>query len=231
MSAAEDRMDQAQQVGVDRAMLDRALGGWRGLIDSGVPAAVFVGAYMLNGQQLRPAVMAAVGSGVAIALWRLLRRQDLQQVAAGFAGVAISAFVASRTGRAEDFFLLGILINVGYCLAYVVSILMRWPLIGLVVGYFREDPTGWRADQRQYRAYLTASWIWAAMFGLRLVVQLPLYVTGAVGPLGVAKLVMGWPLFLLASYLTYRVIKPVLSDAEVPAPAGLARASLEPEAS
>lgn len=228
MSAAEE--ETAQPVGVDRAMLDRALGGWRGLIDSGVPAAVFVAAYMLSGQ-LRPSVVAAVGSGAAIALWRLFRREDLQQVAAGFAGVAISALVASRTGRAEDFFLMGILINVGYCLAYVVSIIVRWPLIGLVVGYFREDPTGWRADPGQYRAYVTASWIWAAMFGLRLLVQLPLYVTGAVGSLGAAKLVMGWPLFLLAAYLTYRIIKPVLASADVPAPAGLAKANLEPEAS
>lgn len=218
--------DQPQPVGVDRAMLDRALGGWRGLVDSGVPAAVFVLAYMLTSQQLRPSVVAAVGSGIAIALWRLVRREELQQVAAGFAGVAISAFVASRTGRAEDFFLMGLLINVGYFLAYVVSILVRWPLIGLVVGYFREDPTGWRADGQQYRAYATASWIWAAMFGVRLLVQLPLYWVGAVGALGVAKLVMGWPLFLLAAYLTYRVIKPVVAGAE--SQRGLVETSLEP---
>lgn len=233
MTSAENHLERAQPqpVGVDRAMLDRALGGWRGLIDSGVPAAVFVLVYMLNGLQLRPAVLAAVGSGVAIALWRLVRRQDLQQVAAGFAGVAISALVASRTGRAEDFFLMGLLINVGYCLAHVVSIVVRWPLVGLIVGYFREDPTGWRADGRQYRAYATASWIWAAMFGVRLLVQLPLYAVGAVGALGVAKLVMGWPLFLLAAYLTYRVIKPVVAEADLRQSVGLAEPGLEPEAS
>jgi hypothetical protein len=216
------------QIGVDRAMLDRAIGGWRGLIDSGVPTALFLVAYVATGQQLRLSLLAAVGAGVVIAAWRLVRRESLQQVLAGFFGVAVSAFVAARTGRAEDFFVLGILINLAYGLAYLVSILVRWPLMGLIVGYFRGDATGWRDDPQQYAAYATSSWIWVGMFGLRLTVQLPLYLAGAVGLLGTAKLAMGWPLFLLAAYLTYRVIHPVLAGATARAeePGGL-----EPEAS
>lgn len=220
-----------EQIGVDRALLDRALGGWRGVIDSGLPTLVFVVAYVATSQQLRPALVAAVGSGLLIALWRLARRESLQQVLAGFFGVVVSAFVASRTGRAENYFLIGILINIGYGTAFLASILLRWPLIGVLVGYFRGDATGWRADPRQYAAFVTASWIWAAMFGLRLGVQLPLYWAGAVGLLGAAKLLMGWPLFLLAAYLTYRVLHPVLAgggtrEPEVAEPA----AGLEPEA-
>lgn len=204
-------------LGVDRTMLDRAVGGWRGLIDTGLPATVFILAYALTGQQLRPSVTAAVGTGAIIALWRLARREPLQQVAAGFLGVAVSAFVATRTGRAQDYFLIGILINIAYLAVYVVSILVRWPLIGLLVGYLRGDATGWRSDPVQVRAYATASWLWAAMFGIRLAVQLPLYLAGAVGALGVAKLVMGWPLFLLTAYLTYRIIHPIIAAQVEPA--------------
>jgi hypothetical protein len=201
-------------IGVDRQLLDQAIGGWRGLIDSGVPTAVFVVAYIVTGQQLRPSLVAAVASGVLIAVLRLLRREPLQQVLAGFAGVAISAFVAERTGDAANYFLTGILINIAYGGAYLVSILVRWPLMGLIVGYFRGDAKGWRADRRQYLAYLTASWIWVAMFALRLLVQVPLYLAGAVGLLGAARLLMGWPMFLLAAYLTYRVLHPVLTQAD-----------------
>ena len=174
-------------------------------------------AYLVTAQQLQPAVIAALITGVVIAALRLARRESLQQVVAGFFGVAISAFVATRTGRAENYFLIGILINIAYMLVYAVSCLVRWPLLGLIVGYVRGDATGWRADPRQYRAYSTASWIWVAMFGLRLVIQLPMYFAGAVGMLGVAKLALGWPLFLLAAYLSYRIIHPVLKqvDAEV----------------
>lgn len=227
-----DQRPAPESLGVDRAMLDSAIGGWRGLIDSGLPTVLFLVAYVATGQQLRPALMAAVGAGVLIAIARLIRRESLQQVLAGFFGVAISAFVASRTGQAEDFFLLGILINIGYGLAYLVSILVRWPLIGLIVGYFRGDATGWRQDPRLYSAYATASWIWVAMFGLRLIVQLPLYLAGAVGLLGTAKLALGWPLFLLAAYLTYRVVHPALSAADAErAVVAEDRPGLEPEAS
>lgn len=223
-----------EQIGVDREMLDRAIGGWRGLIDSGLPTALFLVAYVATGQQLRPSLIAAVASGVLIAIWRLIRRESLQQVLGGFFGVAVSAYVASRTGRAENFFLMGVLINVAYGVAYLVSILVRWPLMGLIVGYFRGDPTGWRNDREQYAAYATASWIWVAMFGLRLLVQVPLYLAGAVGLLGTAKLAMGWPMFLLAAYLTYRVIHPVLSRADerdAIAVEAIEPGGLEPEAS
>lgn len=219
----------ADPLGVDRAMLDQAIGGWRGMIDSGLPAAVFVIAYLATSQQLRPSVIAALVSGAVIAVVRLARRESLQQVVAGFFGVAISAFVATRTGRAENYFLIGILINVAYMLAYAISCIVRWPLLGVIIGYVRGDATGWRADPRQYRAYATASWIWVAMFGLRLVIQLPMYFAGAVGMLGVAKLVLGWPLFLLAAYLSYRIIHPVLKQVESEAALLEPSVGLEPE--
>ena len=219
----------ADSLGVDRAMLDQAIGGWRGMIDSGLPAAVFVIAYLATSQQLRPSVIAALVSGAVIAVVRLARRESLQQVVAGFFGVAISAFVATRTGRAENYFLIGILINVAYMLAYAISCIVRWPLLGVIIGYVRGDATGWRADPRQYRAYATASWIWVAMFGLRLVIQLPMYFAGAVGMLGVAKLVLGWPLFLLAAYLSYRIIHPVLKQVESEAALLEPSVGLEPE--
>lgn len=242
--AAEDHPHHAPppatpDLGVDRQLLDKALGGWRGLIDSGVPTAVFVLAYVLTGQSLRPALVAAVVTGLVIVVVRLLRRESLQQVLAGFVGVAISAFVAARTGRAENYFLIGLVVNVGYGLAYLVSILVRWPLMGLIIGYLRGDGTAWRGDRQQYVAYVTASWIWVAMFALRLLVQVPLYLAGAVGLLGAARLLMGWPMFLLAAYLTYRVLHPVLSAASERQAArerdeepdeGLGARGLEPEA-
>ncbi len=59
------------------------------------------------------------------------------------------------------------------------------------------------------RTYAAASWIWVGVFFGRLVVQGPLYLAGAVELLGVARVVMGWPLFLAGAYVTYRVLAPV----------------------
>jgi hypothetical protein len=200
-------------VEAERALLAKAIGGWRGLFDSGLPAAVFVVVYLVNGSQLAPAIWAAVAAGVVIAVWRLVRRESLQQVVAGFVGVAVSAFVASRTGRAEDFFLPGLLINLAYGSAFLISILVRWPLIGVVVGALTGEGTAWRRDAALRRSYAAASWIWVGLFAVRVAVQLPLYLAGWVGPLGVAKVVMGWPLFLAAAYATYLVLRPALRAA------------------
>ncbi len=47
---------------------------------------------------------------------------------------------------------------------------------------------------------------------LRLSVQAPLYLAGAIEALGVARVIMGWPLFLAGAYFTYRVLAPVYRE-------------------
>lgn len=219
--------DAEQAVGVDRAMLDKAVGGWRGMIDSGVPPIVFVVAYLVTGQQLNPSLIAAVVSGAILAVVRLVRRESLSQVLGGFLGVALSAFFAARTGRAQDFFALGLLINVAYGGAFLISILVRWPLIGVIVNAMRGESSGWRSDPAMMGAARTTSWLWVAMFALRLGVQLPLYLTGAIGALSVAKILLGWPMFLLTAFLTYRIMHPVVQAADADRAAQAARATSE----
>ncbi len=201
-------MSQAQ-AHPEAVLLERAIGGWRGMFDSGLPALVFVAVYLLNGRVLQPALIAALGAGVVILVWRLMRRQPLTQVLAGFAGVAISAYVSSRTGEARDFFLWGLIVNVAYGSAFLVSLAVRWPLMGVVVGAITGDPTGWRRDPELRRIYAAATWVWVMVFGGRILVQVPLYLAGWVGALGTAKIIMGWPLFLFGAYVTYRLLRPV----------------------
>lgn len=196
----------------ERLLLTRAIGGWRGVIDSGVPTLVFVIVYLVagsSGSALSIAIWSALASAAVIAVWRLIRRQSLQQVLAGLVGVGVSAFVASRTGRAEDFFLAGLLTNVAYGVAFLISILVRWPLIGVIVGFLLGEGVRWRREADLRRTYAAASWIWVGLFGARVVVQVPMYLAGWVGVLGVTKVIMGWPFFLAAAYFTYLVLRPV----------------------
>lgn len=239
--------DLAEEVKVESTLLATAIGGWRGVIDSSLPSAVFLIVYLVNGHLLTPAVWSAVAVGAGIAIWRLLRRQSVQQVLAGFFGIAISAFVAAKTGKAENFFLPGLLIQSAYGLAFLISILVRWPLIGVLVGlltaerqekaargepvpggadlgladadsssadrgptvrgFSLRDTMNWRKDAAARRSYTAATWIWVLIFGSRVVIQVPMYLAGWVGALGVAKIVLGWPLFLLGVWLTYRVVR------------------------
>lgn len=185
-----------------------AFGGAGGLVDAGLPSVVFVTAYTASDSNLRLAVILAVACGAVLALVRLVQRRSLQHAIGGFAGVALAAYIANRTGRAVDYYLPGLFIQAGYAVAYALSIVVRWPLIGLLVAAMRQQSlTEWRNDPVLLRAYSRASWLWVGMFLLKLAVQLPLYLAGALVPLGVARVAMGWPLFLVTAWLTYVVVK------------------------
>jgi Protein of unknown function (DUF3159) len=196
----------------ERALLDRALGGWRGLIDSALPTVAFLTVYVLNDSQLAPALIVALGLGIGVAGWRILRREPLQQVFAGLVGLFIAAAFAQWTGRAEDFFLPGLITNIAYGTAFLVSILIGWPLLGVAMGFLTSQGTTWRRDAKLRRTYAAATWIWVGLFFLRVAVQGPLYLSGNIAALGTVKIVMGWPLFLGCAYLTYRLLRPILQE-------------------
>jgi hypothetical protein len=193
-------------------ILERAIGGWRGMVDSGLPTVVFITVYIVAGRDLAPALIAAVVTGSVLAIYRLIRRQRLQQVLTGFLGLAVAAGFSAWTGQAENFFLPGLITNVVYGSAFIVSILVGWPLLGVAMGYLTGDGTRWRSDKQLVRTYAAASWVWVGVFFGRLIVQVPLYLAAAVEVLGVARIVMGWPLFLGAAYVTYRVLAPVYRE-------------------
>ena len=133
-----------------------------GDVRPGLPAVVFVAVYLPNGRVLQPALIAALGAGVVILVW-LIRRQPLTQVLAGFAGVAISAYVSSRTGEARDFFPVGsdrerrLRIGVPDLAGCSVA------LMGVVVGAITGDPTGWRRDPELRRIFAAATWVGAGV--------------------------------------------------------------------
>jgi hypothetical protein len=54
---------------------------------------------------------------------------------------------------------------------------------------------------------MLATWLWAAVFLLRLIVQIPLYLAHAVVVLGVVRTAMGLPLFALALWATWRLVR------------------------
>lgn len=179
-------------------------------LDAGLPLALFTLVYVAGGRNLSLSLWIALGAGVVLALVRLVRGDPIQNVIGGFIGLGIGVWTASRTGEAADVFLPGLLINVAYGLAYLASILVRWPLLGVVVGLVTGQGFSWRNDPALMRAYSLASGLWVGMFAFRLAVQAPLYFAGdsQLGWLATAKLAMGWPLFALVAYLSYVIIRP-----------------------
>lgn len=192
--------------GRDLDLIDE-LGGPQGIADSSLPGLLFIAIYSITGGELQASAIAAVGLGAVIALIRVIRGEALRFAVAGFVGVLIAGFIATRTGRAEDFFLPGLLFNAGYALGYAGSIIIRWPLVGVIVGPLIGEGMRWRKDRKRVRLFSRASWLWVGMFSARLLVQLPLYLTGALLALGIARAAMGLPLFLLTLWLTYLALR------------------------
>jgi hypothetical protein len=184
-----------------------AVGGPFGLVETSLPPVAFVIAYTASGQDTQFAVAVALGLGLVLGAIRIVRRESLQQTIAGLVGIGLAAFIATRSGRAEDFFLPGLLANAGYAAAFLVSIAAGRPLVGILIGSLSGDGAGWRADPARKAAYTRATWLWVGLFLLRLAVQLPLYLAGAVVSLGVARTAMGLPLFALGVWLTWRIVR------------------------
>ena len=165
--------------------LAEAVGGPLGLVETSLPAVAFVSAYAISGSDTNTAAAVAVGLALVLSVARLVRRESPRHALSGLIGVAFAAFIATRSGRAEDFFLPGLLANALYASAFVISIFVRRPLVGLIVSQLDGEGDGWRADPARVRAFTRATWLWATLFALRLDVQLPLYLAGAVVALGV----------------------------------------------
>ena len=129
---------------------------------------------------------------------RLVQRQSLKYVASAIFPTAIAAFVATRTGRAEDVFLPGILYNGALAVLSLFTVLIRRPLVGFVIGAAVGDPTGWTKDRGLVKMTSKLTLVLAVPYATRFVVQLPLFLAGEVVWLGVAKVVLGWPLLIAA---------------------------------
>lgn len=172
------------------------MGGVAGIVASSIPVAVFVVVNILT--SLQAALIAALAAGVAIAIWRIARKQALQPAVSGLIGVGVAAFIAYRTGEARGFYLPGLIYSAVLALAFLVSVLVRWPLAGVVWHGINGDGQSWRKDPRLLRAYTLSSLLWTLVFVARLVVQGLLYQADEATWLGIARLAMGYPLVGIA---------------------------------
>jgi hypothetical protein len=190
----------------EKELLSKAIGGWRGLVDSALPSMLFILIFVFQ-QNLNNALIAALILGGILLIIRLIERKPLTQVISGFVGLSISVLITWRTKDASNFFLTGIITNAVYGFVLLVSVLIRKPLIGYLVGSLVGDTSGWLKHPLLVRAYTIVTWLWVGVFGLRLVVQIPLYLNDSVALLGSIKIFMGWPLYLLAVWLTYQIVQ------------------------
>ena len=177
------RVSKVSGVAAPEFSLAASIGGVRGVIESVLPYTVFSFVYAFT-KDLQTSIIASLVPVVVLVIWRLIARETLSQAISGALVIALGAFFAQRTGSAVNFFLPNILKNAGFAIGYTVSILVRWPLIGVVVGPVTGEMFAWRHDRARLSAYQLATWLWVGLFVVRLAVQIPLYLAENVTLLG-----------------------------------------------
>ena len=183
-----------------RYELSRTLGGVRGMVEAALPFIAFTVAWV-SSRALYLSLGVALGTALVLAVVRLAQRSSLKFVAQAVIPTAIAALIATRTGRAEDVFLPGILYNGALAVVSLLTVAVRRPLVGLIVGAALENPTGWIRDRALVKMSTRLTLVLAVPYVLRFVVQLPLFLAGQVVWLAVAKVVLGWPLLLGALFV------------------------------
>jgi Protein of unknown function (DUF3159) len=199
---------------VVRKQLSDALGGVRGMVEAAVPTIAFTVIYLTQ-HNLRLAIIVSLSCAGVLLVVRLAQRSSVQFVLNALFGIGIGALFAWRAARgggdqgdaALAYFLPGLLYNLGYAAVMILTIVIRWPLVGFIVGSVAGDPTAWHSDRNVVRLCSRLTWLLALPCLARVVVQGPIYLAGkngwwskdsAVAALGVAKLAMGWPLQVAA---------------------------------
>jgi hypothetical protein len=183
---------------VVRHRLAEAVGGLRGSLEAALPTVAFVVVWTTT-RALRTALVVAVGCVLAVLAVRLVQRQTPRYALSSLFAVGLAAFFALRSGRAQDAFLPGIIYSISLCALSVLSVVARWPMVGFMLGAADpEQPLAWRSHVGVVRLCQRLTLVLAGMYAIRAAVMLPLYLAGRVALLGVAKIALGWPLYLAA---------------------------------
>ena len=192
----------------DKAKILDALGGKKGLLDSGLPAVLFLIIFNIS-DDLQVALYGAIGTSIVLTIIRLAMKDTIQHVISGLIGVLFCAYLANRSGNASDFYIPKLLTNLAYGSAYLIANLAGWPIIGVILGPLLGENFLWRKNPQRKRAYMRAGWLWVAMFFGRIAVQYPIYKSGNVNLLGTVNLAMGYPLFIATAWGTWMILKKV----------------------
>lgn len=184
-----------------RERLSAALGGARGSFEAALPTVAFVVAWTWR-HDVKTAVIASGVIVLVLLMVRLATRQTPRYVLSAIFATAVAAFFALRSGRPEAAFLPGILTSAAYGAGSLLSVVVRWPLVGFIVAagdpHMAQDPTAWRRDRGLVTVCQRLTLVLVALYAVRVVVMYPLYLAGQVTLLGVAKIALGWPAYLCA---------------------------------
>jgi Protein of unknown function (DUF3159) len=189
----------------------------RAVIDSTVPGVAFVIVYAIT-SEVNPSAAVAVGIGLLIFIERLIRRKPVVSAVGGLFGVALAAFIAVRSGKAEGFFVPKMAYQFALGVVFAGSAAIRRPLTGYIIAQIYRAEPGWADLRPVRRVMIEYTLAWALLFTLRGCVFAVLIAGGRVGSLAVASVAMGLPAFGLLLLLGFLYVPRRLEQLGAPNP-------------
>jgi hypothetical protein len=180
-----------------------SLGGWLGIFESIVPGTAFVVLFTLT-QSIFTAIIVGSALSLGFVARQIIMRRSLAQALVGIVTMGLAAYFALKPGgNPKDYFLPGLLTNLAYAVVLTVSILVRWPIVGVLAGFLTGDGLTWRSNKSLLRRFSAVTGIWVALFVLRLAIEIPLFLANQLATLGIAKLVLGMPMYALTIWMSW----------------------------
>lgn len=218
MASNHDSESAAKRLGIrqvdgktefDHRSILASMGGWQGIAESVAPGFLFVLIFSLTKDAVLAVIWASVVS-VFFILLRLIRRMSLVQALSGLLGIGLAAWLALRDGGAtRDYFVTGFITNLAYLVPLGISVLVRWPLVGVLMGMLLREGSTWRKNRYEMRVFTLATLLWVGLFASRLLVQYPLYLANNLEALGIMRLAMGLPLYAAVLWLNWLMVRGV----------------------
>ena len=192
---------------LDGKSLLEGMGGKLGITETILPSVLFGASFALTGQAI-VSVSLAAGTSALFILYRLITRKSASSALIGAIAVGFASWLALRDGgEAVDYFVPGFITNAVYGSLLLISILVRWPIIGVLVEILRGNAASWRKDRKKVTIYSLVTAMWVGFFSLRLAVQVPLYLAGSAELLATARVAMGPPLYALVILATWLILR------------------------
>ena len=169
--------------------------------DALLPPLIFVIVNAILG--LDWAVIIAPGLAVLMGVRRIILKQPWIYALAGLLTVAVASGLAWLTQNASNYFLPGIISSAFFLVVILVSLIIDKPFVAWISHLTRKWPLDWFWRKDVKPAYREATWIWAVLFAIRLLLQIVLFSRGEVITLAWANALLGWPVTLLVLVVSY----------------------------
>ncbi len=196
---------------VNAKSLLESVGGVQGLIETTLPSFLYVVTFAFSRSVFISVSVVAIAV-LALTVRHIVKKRPLTQLVGSLLGIGLAIYLTLRPGaQAGDFYLKDFWINGAYGSVLLLSVIVRWPIIGVIVGFLAGQGLTWRKDRRKVRFFDLVTLLWVGLFAVRLAVELPLYLLGDIVALGFIKLVLGLPFYLTMVWVSWRLLRKVIT--------------------